>query len=194
MFKPSSKFSSRKKPILIGLVVSLLLIAILFILEKKQIINLYSKPAEVPTSEAKTTSTAPTAQADFTDGNERPITRNEKQEGLVQDTSGNVPSIPNQSHWSSSADGAITVYSPAKNSLITTGGSITGTSSMPNISFRLIDDVNGVIAQGSLSVVNGKFSGTFNFSTGGTNGRLDFFSAAADGTESSNIEIPVRFK
>jgi hypothetical protein len=164
------------------------------ILEKANIIDLYSKKQPNPQAEAKTTSTAPTAQEDFTGGNERPVNTTEKNEGTVQDTQGSLATSLDSSKWSSSKDGVITVYEPSKNGLVTGNSSLSGASSLSKVSFRLIDDVSGVIAQGTLSVANGKFSGNFDFSTSGTNGRLDIFSATIDGVESSNIEIPIRFK
>lgn len=142
----------------------------------------------------KTTSTAPSAQEDFTGGSNREVNRTTKNEGQVEDTSGSVATVPSQNQWSTSDSGAITVYAPAKDSIIKSGDLLSGSSNLSKISYRLIDNVSGVIAQGSLSVVNGKFSGSFNFSTTGTAGRLDIYSASAEGIESSNIEIPVRFK
>jgi hypothetical protein len=43
-------------------------------------------------------------------------------------------------------------------------------------------------------VVNGKFSGQITYTTNATAGRIDIFASRADGSEYSNIEIPVRFK
>lgn len=197
MVSVKTRISSNKKPLLIvGLCIILALVT-LFVLEKTHIINLYTKnesASEPNDSEAKTTSTAPTAQENFSSGGDRPITRGEKDEGLLEDTGGNIPTVPSQDQWSTSSDGLITAYSPAKNSMLISGSSVSGASNHAKVSFRLIDDVSGVIAQGTLSVANGKFSGSFKFTTIGTNGRLDLFTATADGVESSNIEIPVRFK
>lgn len=179
---------------MVAAVVIVVSILVVFTLEKFGVTNFYSvKPQTVETDDAKTTSTAPSAQEDFTDGSNREISRNEKNEGQVQDTSGNVASIPSQDQWSVSPNGAITVYSPAKSSIIKSGDLLSGSSSLPKVYYRLIDNVSGVIAQGSLSVINGKFSGNFNFTTTGTSGRLDIYNADADGVESSNIEIPIRF-
>jgi hypothetical protein len=192
MYSNKSQKRSKKKLFFLIAGAGLALLVLLFVLEITHVINLYSKKQPVAT-DAKTTSTAPTAQEDFTEGGERPIARSDKTEGIIQDTGGTAPST-DQAQWSSSSDGAITVYMPAKNDLITSGGTLSGASNLSKVSFRLIDDVSGVIAQGSLTVVNGKFSGSFSFSTNGTNGRLDIFSAAPDGVESSNVEIPVRFR
>lgn len=173
----------------------LVLLLLLFILEKTNIINIYSKKIpDTNSSEAKTTSTAPSAQENFTDGNDRQPLGTNRNEGVVTDTGGNISNTPDKDKWLTSSDGAITVYSPLENTTVTNGSSMSGTSIKPSVSFRLIDDVSGVIAQGTLTVVNGKFSGTFNFSTTGTNGRLDIFFVKDDGAEASIVEIPIRFR
>lgn len=146
-------------------------------------------------SSAKTTSTLPTAQSDFSDGdNRKPSDNSSSTEGTVKDTSGEIiVSIP-EHLWSTSLSGLITVYSPIKNSLLRPGDTITGKATAPSVSFRLIDDVSGVIAEGRLTVNDGKFSGKFDFSTLGMEGRLDVFSTLSNGREENNIEIPVKFK
>ena len=143
---------------------------------------------------AKTTSTAESAQSDFSDGDDRqPQVTTPKTEGTVSDNNGAVGSVPSSSQWSSSKSGAVTAYSPAKNSKVTNGSAISGSATGSRVSFRIIDNVSGVISQGELSVVGGKFSGTLSFSTTATEGRLDLFTTRADGVEENNVEIPVRF-
>ena len=143
---------------------------------------------------AETTSKEPSAQSTFTGGGKRKVVQSDKNEGVITDTGGNISSLPPSSDWSSSANGVITVYSPAKNSLLSSGQLLLGESAANRVSFRLIDSVSGVIAQGSVGIVNGKFSGSFSFNTTADNGRLDIFTTNIDGMESNNIEIPVRFK
>lgn len=143
---------------------------------------------------AKTTSDAPSAQEDFSEGTERDPNTTQAQEGTVVDNKGDISSIPPQNQWTTSASGVLTIYTPSKNSVLSNGNSITGKTTASNISFRLIDDISGVIAQGNLPVVKGNFAGTFNFSTEGTSGRLDVFTTDSQGVESNNVEIPVRFK
>jgi hypothetical protein len=140
-----------------------------------------------------TTSKEPSAQSNFTSGGQREVVQSNRNEGIVTDTGGNVPSLPPSSGWSSSTSGIITVYSPAKNSLLSTGQTLLGESSADRVSFRIIDSVSGVIAQGSIGVVNGKFSGNFSFETSAQEGRLDIFTVNNSGVESNVIEIPVRF-
>lgn len=163
-----------------------------FITEKTSVTDIYNKPPL--STDAKTTSEAPTAQTDFTNGNDRPIVQNSKTEGTVRDNNGNISSTPPESQWSKSVSGEITVYSPPKNSVLVSGGTLSGASTLSKVSYRLIDDVSGVISSGDISVVNGKFSGTFDFATSGSQGRLDIFSTNDTGKESNNVEIPIRFK
>lgn len=144
--------------------------------------------------EAKTTSTAATAQDDFTGGDDRTPNQTTSNEGTLTDNNGSVSSTPPQSSWTVSPDNKITVFSPSKNTLIASGQEISGQSTYQKVNFRLIDDASGVIAEGNIAVVNGLFSGKLNFSSAGTNGRLDLFYSTNVSPESSNVEIPVRFK
>jgi len=152
-------------------------------------------PVSVQDKNAKTTSTQPTAQSDYTGGSPKgqstPTTQSP--EATVTDNNGVVSSTPPSSQWTTSPNGVITVYSPAQNSVLKSGDTLSGASSASRIYFRLIDNVSGVIAQGSISVVNGKFSGKFNFSTTATQGRVDVFEQNANGVESSNVSVSVRF-
>lgn len=192
--RQKKKPSHLKRNILLAVAGLLVVAGILFVLEKKDVTNFIGAKNTAITEDAKTTSTAPTAQDDFTDGGSRDVNQGDDNEGTVQDTSGTVPSVPPQDQWTVSADQKITAYTPSKNAIIKKGDSISGASTLPKINFRLIDDASGVIAQGTLTVEKGKFSGTFDFTTTGSNGRLDLFTANADGVESSVVEIPVRFK
>jgi len=142
---------------------------------------------------AETTSKQPSAQSTFTGAGKKEIVQSNKNEGVVTDTGGNISTLPPSSGWSSSTSGVITVYSPAKNSLLSSGQTLSGKSTAERVSFRLMDSVSGVIAQGSIGVVNDKFSGTFSFVTSAKDGRLDLFTTDNSGVESNVVEIPVRF-
>lgn len=156
----------------------------------------YSRIDDSVDSISKTTSTAPSAQEEFTGATERPVLEpsSEKGEAYVSDNQGQSEIIPDKSQWTTSHSGQIIVYSPSNNQLLQKGDLISGESSLSTVSFRIIDNVSGVISEGQLTVVNGKFSGSVGFSTTATEGRLDIYSSSEDGIESSNIGIPVRFK
>ncbi|NCU40623.1 hypothetical protein EOL73_02600 [Candidatus Saccharibacteria bacterium] len=188
----------QRKKIGYGLLAALALIACIYLLEKAKVIDVFSfdeKSSVVTDNDAKTTSTAPTAQDSFTDGDRRDIpNRTSDSEGYVKDDAGNIASLPPRSQWSTSQDSNLIVYSPANGSVLNNGDVLIGeTSETEKVSFRLIDNISGVIARGEISVVDGKFSGTFIFSTTATIGRLDVFVTETDGKEISNIEIPVKF-
>lgn len=176
----------------------MLLAGFLFItLEATNKINILHRPNKNTSSkaeEAKTTSDAATAQEDFQGGDDRKPNTTSHEEGTVKDTQGNVGAIPPSTQWSTSQSGLITIYTPAKNTVVATGLIVSGKASVPKVSFRLIDNVSGVISRGELSVINGAYSGVFNFTTTATAGRLDIFSTAADGVESNNITVSIRFK
>lgn len=193
------RYPTRKLTWLIG---SLVVIIVLYFAAAKTF-TFWPFHSSTPThdaSPAQTTSTAPTAQSNFNSGSARPTDTNSNTaangaNNTVTDTNGNVSSTPPSSRWSKSADGSsIVVYTPAANNLLSNGDTLSGTSTQPSVSFRLVDNVSGVIAEGKLTVVNGKFSGTFNFSTKATQGQVEIFNQAPDGTESNNVAVPVRFK
>lgn len=186
-----------KKAIKIGIAAGIVLLVaiVISILELTNTINLLGTPNQSTNQDAETTSDAPTAQKNFTNGNDRqPLVPNNRKEGTVKDNEGNIPHIPDESRWSRSANGELIVYSPASNAIVRNGDTLSGKTKAEEVWFRLIDDVSGVIARGKLKVVNGTFSGNFEFTTSATQGRLDVFNARTDGTEYNNIEIPVRFR
>ena len=145
--------------------------------------------------EARTTSEEPTAQPDFTDGTDREAGNSLNEfEGSGGITDSNGADSSDTSQPIVSDTGEITVYLPHKNSLIKPGQEVSGTSKLSKVSYRIIDDLTGMIGTGELKVVDGKFSGKLQFDTGAKEGRLDIFGTKEDATEFSSVEIPVRFK
>ena len=151
-----------------------------------------------PTSTAKdqTTSTAPSAQENFTSNNDRQVATTSENKGSagVTDTQGQTSVVTDKSQWTTSKTGEITTYSPAKNALLIKGDTLSGESTLSIVYYRVLDDVSGMITQGQLSVVNGKFSGSIVFNTTASGGRLDVYGTTDSGKEFGNVEIPVRFK
>ncbi|MEX2014754.1 MAG: hypothetical protein WD885_02360 [Candidatus Saccharimonadales bacterium] len=125
------------------------------------------------------------------EGSRQPIST--EGEGGIINTSG-TENIPSEDKGISSKSGNITVFRPSSNSLVKTGSIISGSSKTNSISYRLIDDAVGVIAGGSIPVIDGKFSGKFEFKSEGAKGRLDVFSTLDDGREVNIVEIPLRLK
>ncbi len=190
-----SSFITKKRVIIFA--ASLVAIAVvLVVLEKTHVTNFYSKPPVGADDDAKTTSTTPTAQSDYTDGDSRDVGSSEQENegsGTVEDRQGLSSEATDPNTWTSSATKEIVVHNPSKNKLIKSGAEISGTSSLSKVDFRLIDEVTGVIAQGQISVVNGKFAGTLNFTTSANGGRLDIYGTKVDGREFSSVEIPLKF-
>lgn len=189
---------SKRRIITIVIIVLFAGAVILFVLEKTNTTSFFSSTDNSDASDAQTTSDLPSAQSDFNGGsaaeeNKDPgNTLNENRGTAVIEETGSQ--IVENSDPISSETGEITVYSPTKNSRVTSGAIISGTSSLSEVEYRIIDSTSGVIATGSLTVKNGKFSGKINFNNNATEGRIDLFATRPDFREYSNIEIPVRFR
>lgn len=184
--------TSKKAPIIIASVIGLILL--LGLLEWAGVIDIIKSTPKIITTDTETTSEQESAQTDFTGQKDKDATRLDKEEGIVTDNKGAISDTPPANQWSVSESGLIKVYSPARNSLLGRGDILAGEARSETVSFRLIDDVSGVIANGTLAVTGGKFSGTFDFVSSGQSGRVDVFNADDKGLESNIVEIPVRFK
>ena len=186
------KKSKKIQFIIITALVFLVAGSILFFTEKTHITDFIK--INKNSSSQSTDKIEPAAKSDFTGQKERPTNRSDKDEGFVTDTNGSNTSTSSKSDWIASSDGVISVHNPIKNSILSTGESLSGESTSKTVSFRLIDSVSGMIAQGKLNVVNNKFSGVFDFKTTASEGRLDVYIENDNGSESSTLEIPIRFK
>lgn len=158
--------------------------------------NQIIKPSYSTNTTAQTTSSQRSAQSDFSQGDDsKKVNTSPRNEGTISQDSNQQAPATSADKWSSSQDGStIVVFNPTKSQVLESGHILNGTANTPTVDFRLIDDVSGVIASGSLAVNNGKFQGIFNFSTKAKNGQLDLFTSSHDGVESNNVSIPVRFK
>jgi hypothetical protein len=116
-------------------------------------------------------------------------------QGGAIDKNGQKPSSvsDNSSQWTSSASGLITLKSPIESSVLKNGDAIYGSASSGPVQFRLIDSSVGVIAQGTLNVVDGSFSGTASFKPYGSSGRLDVFNTDSSGKEVNELQVQVNF-
>src|SRR5690606_29613808 len=131
------------------------------------VINIINREEPVG-NEAKTTSTIPSAQADYTDDaveeNKVPATGGDGRGSAEIKDNGGAPSSDTSSSIISTT-GEITLYMPKANSKIASGQEISGKSTLSKVHYRVIDSVSGVIATGQLNVVSGNFSGSISFST-----------------------------
>ena len=154
-----------------------------------------STPGKNTDQTAKTTSTVPSAQSNFSgnDSEKEPGNSLNENRGsaLIEETGGTVAKNNNPI---TSSTGEITIYSPSKNSTVKAGTMLSGTSTLPTVTYRIIDSISGEIATGTLTVKDGKFSGKISFDTTATDGRIDIFATRADFSEYSTVEIPIKFK
>jgi len=110
------------------------------------------------------------------------------QGGGVDTKGSSTPSTPTSSAVSSSS-GLITVYSPTSGSKLSSGDAVSGTAKVGTVYYRIVDNSVGVISQGSLSVVNHKFSGNVYFHPHASTGQLDVFSYDSQGAEVNSVQI-----
>jgi hypothetical protein len=114
-------------------------------------------------------------------------------QGGATDTHGSASTTTDSSQWVISENGYITVRSPLANTKLKDGSVVAGTAKVDQVSYRLTDNTVGVVAQGQLGVVDGKFSGSLHFTPKGTGGRLDVFSTDTSGVEYNEVQINVGF-
>ncbi len=95
--------------------------------------------------------------------------------------------------WITSTSGNITLQQPTASSVLNTGDTIRGTAKTDTVQYRLVDDSAGVIAQGSLSVVGGKFSGVLQFKAYSSTGALKVFTIdPSSGAEVNHADIKIK--
>jgi hypothetical protein len=148
-------------------------------------------------TEAKTTSEEPTAQANFSDGDDSRDPGNSLSDddgsGTIVDSGDMAPERTDDPVVSD--DGKTALYYPERDQTISSGSLVSGNTKNDNVYFRLLDSKTGVIGEGKLkSDSKGDFSGKFNIENHSNEGRLDIFSRSPDGTEYSTIYINVRFE
>ncbi len=123
-------------------------------------------------------------------------TTSTKGQGGAIDNNGQSSSsaLPPKSAWHVSSDGNITLQIPSSGDKLSSGDQIAGTAKVDKVQFMLIDDSVGLLAQGELKVVSGKFAGELRFGSQGHTGRLDvYYPDPSTGAEKSLVEIPIKF-
>lgn len=114
-------------------------------------------------------------------------------QGGVIDQNGKSSNSTSETQSTTSSSGNITLYQPSKNELVSPGATLSGIAKISKVQFMLIDNESGLLAQGQLNVVDGKFSGLLQFKAQSSAGRLDVYSSNGTGAEINLIEIPVKF-
>jgi hypothetical protein len=151
--------------------------------------NHSSTSSESTTGESATTTPATKSNSA---SNKAGSSNSVSQGGIIDKNGVSSVSSPS-SQWKSSSSGVITLRSPITGSTLHPGDTVSGTAKIGSVQYRLVDETVGVLAQGSLSVVNGKFAGTLQFSPRGTTGRLNIFSFdSKNGAEINRVEINLR--
>jgi hypothetical protein len=139
-----------------------------------------------PQSKQVVTAQSPSGQKTITTDNSQPS-------GGATDTHGSSVPDTTSSQWVTSQTGYITVKSPLADSRLQDGGTVAGSAKVGTVYYRLTDNKVGVIAQGQLTVTDGKFSGSLHFQPKGTGGRLDVYSTDSAGIEYNEVQINVSF-
>lgn len=136
---------------------------------------IHSLPKKYPTTKVK----APTSSNGVSQGSSTTIN--------------NPPVTTSPNQWTVSQSGVITLKEPTNNQTIASGAIISGSATVTNVGYTLIDNQVGVISQGNIPVKNGTFSAKISFKSYATGGRLDVYSTTPSGKEENLIEISVSF-
>ena len=128
-------------------------------------------------------------------GEKSPTVSSSVNQQTATDKKGQIPSnvTSDQSKWTTSQSGVITLKEPQSNSLFKSGDDLFGSSSLGQVQYRLIDNQVGVVSEGTVSVVNGNFTASVNFKSYSTSGRLDVFTTDANGKEFNEVQVPLNF-
>ncbi len=114
--------------------------------------------------------------------------------GSINENGQAVSNLPPSSDWATSSSGAITLQEPTVNTVLSNGDTITGLANVSNISFILSNSSVGLIDQGNLSVVNGRFTGKLDFTSTSKLGTLQvYYPNPTNGAEEDMVEIDVSF-
>lgn len=174
-------------------VIILLLIVIILVVLASIVLywHDHSKTTPTPATSASVSvskKTTPTSQTP-------PASNNSTGQGGVIDQNGQTSgALPPSSDWVSSSNGAITLQQPSANTVLQSGATLSGTANVNNVQFILSDNSVGLIAEGNLNVVNGKFSGILKFTPHAKTGTLEvYYPNPANGAEEDIINIDVNF-
>lgn len=184
----SRNLNISKKWFLIGLAVFIVIVG-LFVYQTLKPSQVVSQPTP------KATIDKLPSQPAVNNGEKELAKPGSKNQGTSTDNNGvSSGSEANASgQWTKSESGLITVKQPGPNSTIKNGAEVSGSASVSKVQYRLTDDQVGVISQGFINVVDGKFSASISFSSRANSGRLDVFSSNQAGAEINEVQIPVKF-
>jgi hypothetical protein len=186
MRKKNKKVALRK-PVFIGIIIVLIAVAMGFYFHQKN-----TDKSNLAGNIGKTPVTGTTSKPT---GVQLPTNTSAGQSGGVVDNNGQTNgNLPPSSQWVSSSSGNITLQQPSPNSVVKSGDTLSGTAKVSNVQFILTDNSIGLIAQGNLNIINGKFSGKLQFTPHSNNGKLEvYYPNPANGAEEDIVEINVSF-
>ncbi|MEI9913719.1 MAG: Gmad2 immunoglobulin-like domain-containing protein [Candidatus Saccharibacteria bacterium] len=196
--KRNNRSTSKPKVLMsLGVVVGIALVVVI-VLELTNTIHILSssKPASQTIVTAGNPSPAASNNSSSGQSDSKTANADNTQRSIegVTDTNGNASASTNSSQWVSSTSGVITVKQPIANASVQSGFTLSGSATVSQINYTLIDNSVGVISEGTLNVVNGNFSGNINFSSHSSSGRLDVYSTSTPGgAEQNEIEISVSY-
>ena len=184
----------QKKTNIVFLVL-LLAVIIMILLEVTNTTDIFHKAAVVRAPTVAITHLSTPKQTVVTD--KTPTSNNGVAKGGAIDENGHAPTSgvsTDPSQWATSASRLITVKTPLSNTKIQSGSIVSGSTSIADqVQYRLIDNKVGVISEGTVKVVNGNFAASINFTTTGSNGRLDVFNTDTVGKELNEVQLQVNF-
>ena len=104
-----------------------------------------------------------------------------------------ISSVPEQEQRAASSTG-ITITSPSSGATVKSGTKLEGTAptSYTKVSYRIQSDERGLVGQGELNVVKGKYSGTIGSGGASGNGYIEVFVIDASGNEAKHTKVTVR--
>jgi|GEM_PF-1783418 len=92
-----------------------------------------------------------------------------------------------------SQSGKITLFSPTEGQDVSKSIDVKGTAEVAVVFYRIHDNSRGMIGNGKLSVVDGKFSGKLSVSTSAQSGTFEVYSFDSQGRETNHISVGVKF-
>lgn len=103
--------------------------------------------------------------------------------------------IQNDGEPTTSDSGLITLETPTSNGSLQSGDRLQGTSERTNLHYRITDWESGVIAQGKLTVRDGRFSSSVNIDPVGRRGSVEVFTRDPQTLrEDNHVDIEVELR
>ncbi len=125
---------------------------------------------------------------------ESTVTNGNRDGGVVDQNGKTSGTLPPSSQWVLSTSGNITLQLPSPNTTVRSGDTLSGLAKVSSVQFILKDNSVGLIAQGNLKVVDGKFSGILKFTPHSNSGKLEvYYPNPSNGAEEDIVEINVSF-